>query len=163
MHPRRWRLHANHAWNFPGWQRREECEQMKYHFILCHSTLPIGVVFREHVWSISDIKVFKLASVVLHGYTNVSHFCLRGTSMAPLDDLIHLLPITFKDSLDTAISSVFNPTFHPQLKSRLLSVVAKEDSLNSPFNDGPYPYLFHSNLSRHDYQDKILPHLHPLP
>jgi len=81
--------------------------------------------------------------------------------MAPLDDLIHLLPIAFKDSLDTAISSVFNPTLHPQPKSRLLSVLAKEDSLNPPFNDDPCPYLFHCNISRHDYQDKIPPH--PLP
>jgi hypothetical protein len=148
---------------FPGQTVARGMRANGISFILCPSTLPIGVVFREHGWSISDIKLFKLASVILHGYTNVSHFCLRGTSMAPLDDLIHFLPITFKDSLDTAISSVFNPTFHPQLKSRLLSVVAEEDSLNPPFNDDPYPYLFHSNLSRHDYQDKILPHLHPLP
>lgn len=66
--------------------------------------------------------------------------------MAPLDDLIHILPITFKDSLDTAIPSVFDPTLHPQPKSRILSVLAKEDSLNPPFNDDPCPCLSHIDL-----------------
>ncbi len=67
--------------------------------------------------------------------------------MAPLDDLIHLLPITFKESLDTAIPSVFDPTFYPKSKSRILSVVAEENSLDPSFNDYPCPDLFHIDLA----------------
>ena len=67
--------------------------------------------------------------------------------MAPLNDLIHLFPITLKDRLNTAIPAVFNPAFYPQPKSRRLSMVAKEDSLNPSFNDDPCPYLFHRSLT----------------
>jgi len=66
--------------------------------------------------------------------------------MAPLDDLLHPFLITFKDSLYTAIPPVYHPTFHPQFKSHLLSVVAKKNSLDPSFNDDPYPYLFHIDL-----------------
>jgi len=66
--------------------------------------------------------------------------------MAPLDDLIHLFLITFKDSLHTAVPAVFNPTFHPQSESHLLGVMAEKDSLNPSLNDYPCPYLFHIDL-----------------
>jgi hypothetical protein len=66
--------------------------------------------------------------------------------MAPLDDLLHPFLITFKDSLYTTVSAVFNPTFHPQFKSCLLSVVTKEDSLDPSLNDYPCPHLFHIDL-----------------
>jgi hypothetical protein len=66
--------------------------------------------------------------------------------MAPLNDLIHSFLIAFKDGLYAAVPAVFNPTLYPQSKSRLLSVVAEEDSLNPPFNDYPCPYLFHIDL-----------------
>ena len=65
--------------------------------------------------------------------------------MAPLDDLIHSFLIAFKDSLHTAIPAVFHPTFHPQSKSDLLSMVAEKDSLDPSFNDHPRPYFFHIN------------------
>jgi hypothetical protein len=63
--------------------------------------------------------------------------------MTPLDDLIHLLLITFKDGLHTAIPSVFDPTFYSQSESHLLGVMAKEDSLDSPLNDHTGPNLIH--------------------
>jgi len=66
--------------------------------------------------------------------------------MAPLDDLIHSFLIAFKNSLDTAIPAVFHPTFHPQSKSDLLSMVAEEDSLDPSFNNDPCPHLFHIDL-----------------
>jgi len=66
--------------------------------------------------------------------------------MAPLDDLIHSFLIAFKDSLYATVSAVFYPTFHSQSKSHLLSVVTKEDALNSSFNDDPRPHLFHIDL-----------------
>ena len=65
--------------------------------------------------------------------------------MAPLDDLIHSFLIAFKDSLDTAIASVFHPTFYPKFKGRLLSMVAEKDSLDPSFNNHPCPYFFHIN------------------
>jgi len=67
--------------------------------------------------------------------------------MAPLDDLIHVFPIALKDCLDTAIPAVFDRTIHPQPKSHILSMLAKEDSLNPSFNDDPCPYLFHIDLT----------------
>jgi hypothetical protein len=66
--------------------------------------------------------------------------------MAPLDDLIHPFLIAFKKSLYTTVSAVFNPTFHSQFKSRFLSVVTEEDSLDPSFNDDPRPYFFHMDL-----------------
>jgi hypothetical protein len=67
--------------------------------------------------------------------------------MAPLDDPIHKVLITFKNGLHTAIPAVLNPTLDPKSESRLLSVVAEEDSLNPPFNDDVCPHLFHIGLS----------------
>ena len=67
--------------------------------------------------------------------------------MAPLNDLIHLFPITLKNRLDTAVPAVFNPAFYPQPKRRRLGMVAKKDSLNPSFNDDPCPYLFHIDLT----------------
>jgi len=66
--------------------------------------------------------------------------------MTPLNHLIHPFLIAFKNSLNTAIPAVFNPTLHPESKSRLLGVVAEEDSLNPSFNNDPCPYLFHIDL-----------------
>jgi hypothetical protein len=63
--------------------------------------------------------------------------------MAPLDDLIHLLLITFKDGLHTAIPSVFNPTFYSESESHLLGVMAEKDPLDSPLNDYMGPNLIH--------------------
>ena len=77
---------------------------------------------------------------------NLCYPCLRWTSMAPLDDLIHSVPIAFKGGLYTAVPTVFNPTFYPQSESHLMSMVAEKDSLNHSFNDYPCPYLFHIDL-----------------
>jgi hypothetical protein len=67
--------------------------------------------------------------------------------MAPLDDLIHSFLIAFKDSLYGAVPSVLNPTVHSKPKGHLLSVVAKEDSLDPSLNNYPCPYLFHVDLT----------------
>jgi hypothetical protein len=74
---------------------------------------------------------------------NLGHPCLGWAAVAPLDDLIHTVLITFEDGLDTAISAVLNPTFYSKSKSHLLSVMAKKDSLDPPFNDDVCPRLFH--------------------
>jgi hypothetical protein len=66
--------------------------------------------------------------------------------MAPLDDLIHAFLIALKNGLYTAIPAVLNPTLYPQSKSHLLSVMAKEDSLDPPFNDYTCPHFFHIDL-----------------
>jgi hypothetical protein len=66
--------------------------------------------------------------------------------MAPLDDLIHAFLVAFKDSLDGAVPAVLNPTFHLESESHLLSVMAKEDALDPPFNDDVCPHLFHIGL-----------------
>ena len=68
--------------------------------------------------------------------------------MAPLDDLVHAFLIAFENSLDATIPAIFNPTFYPKPKSRFLSVVAKEDSLNPPFDDDVCSHLFHIDLAR---------------
>jgi hypothetical protein len=67
--------------------------------------------------------------------------------MAPLDELIHAFLIALKNGLYTAIPAVLNPTLYPQSKSHLLSVMAKEDSLDPPFNDDACPHLFHIDLT----------------
>ena len=67
--------------------------------------------------------------------------------MAPLDNLIYLFPVAFKNGFYAAIPAVFNPSFHPQPKGRGLSVVAEENSLDPSFNDDSYPYLFHIDLA----------------
>lgn len=67
--------------------------------------------------------------------------------MAPLDNLIYLFPVAFKNGFYAAIPAVFNPSFHPQPKGRGLSVVAEENSLDPSFNDDPCPYLFHIDLA----------------
>lgn len=77
---------------------------------------------------------------------NFCHPCLRWATVAPLDELIHTFLIAFKDSLYTTIPAVFNPALYAQFKSRLLSVVAKKDSLDPPFNDDVCPHLFHIGL-----------------
>jgi hypothetical protein len=63
--------------------------------------------------------------------------------MTPLDDLILPFLIALKESLNTAIPAIFDPTFHPQPESHLLRVVAEENPLDPSFNDDPRPYLFH--------------------
>jgi hypothetical protein len=78
---------------------------------------------------------------------NFCHPCLRWATVAPLDELIHTFLIAFKDSLYGAIPAVFDPTFYPKSKSHLLSVVAKKDSLDPPFNDDVCPHLFHIGLA----------------
>ena len=97
--------------------------------------------------SISDREIFKLSGILLPDHTDVFHSCLGRTPMAPLDDLIHLFPIALKDRLDTAIPAVFNRPIYPRPKSHILSMLAKEDSLNPPFNDDPCPYLSHIDLA----------------
>ena len=72
--------------------------------------------------------------------------CLRWATVAPLDDLIHSFLITLKNGLYTAIPAVLDPTHYSQFKSHLLSVVAKKDSLDPPFNDDMCPHLFHIGL-----------------
>jgi len=67
--------------------------------------------------------------------------------VAPLDDLIHSFLITLKNGLYTAIPAVLDPTHYSQFKSHLLSVVAKKDSLDPPFNDDMCPHLFHIGLA----------------
>jgi hypothetical protein len=66
--------------------------------------------------------------------------------MAPLDDLIHSFFVPFKNSLNETISPILHPSLNPQPKSYPLGVVAKEDTLDPPFNDHPGPYLFHVDL-----------------
>jgi hypothetical protein len=66
--------------------------------------------------------------------------------MAPLDDLIHSVFVSFEDSLHTTVPTVFNPTFHSESESCLLSVVTKEDPLDPSFNDDPRPDPFHNDL-----------------
>ena len=77
---------------------------------------------------------------------NLCYTCLGRAPMAPLDDLIYPFFVPFEDSLNTAVPTVFNPTFHPQSEGHLLSVVTEKDSLNPSFNDYPCPYLFHIDL-----------------
>ena len=97
--------------------------------------------------SISDREVLKLSGILLPNHTDVFYSCLGGTSMAPLNDLIHLFPIALKDRFDTTIPAVFNPAVYTQPESCRLGMMAKKDSLNPSFDNDPCPYLFHVSLS----------------
>jgi len=63
--------------------------------------------------------------------------------MAPLDDLLNLVLISFKDGLNMTLPPVFDPAIDSQSKSRLVSMVAKEDPLDPSFNDHVCPCFVH--------------------
>jgi len=64
-----------------------------------------------------------------------------------MNDLIHPVLVAFKDSLDGAVPAVLHPTFQSKPGSRLLSVMAEEDSLDPSFDDDPHSDLFHLDLA----------------
>jgi hypothetical protein len=67
--------------------------------------------------------------------------------MAPLDDLIYLILIAFKDGFHTTVPAVFDPALQTQLESHILSMITEEDPLDPSFNDCSCPHFFHKELS----------------
>ncbi len=95
---------------------------------------------------IANRKILELPSIVLPRRFDIRHACLRGTPMAPLDDLVNLFPIALKDCFHRTVPTVSHPAFHTQPLSHLLRVMTEENPLNASLDDDPCPHPFHNEL-----------------
>ena len=67
--------------------------------------------------------------------------------MAPLDDLFHLLFLSFENSFHTSVPGVPDPAFHSKIEGCFLGMLPEEDPLNPSFNDKMRSNFFHYDLT----------------